>query len=68
MKMFNVPLLFFQEKEMEDEVKKLNNERTVQVSDTTMLRNKIQFVTKKLDIKCNVRTGEHKKFFYTQHQ
>lgn len=30
-------LLLFQEKEKEDEVKKLNKETTVQVSDTTMM-------------------------------
>ena len=35
--MLNEPLLLIQEKEVEDEVKKLNNETAVQVSDTTML-------------------------------
>jgi hypothetical protein len=35
--MFNAPLLLLKEKEVEDEVKKLNKETTVQVSDTTMM-------------------------------
>ena len=44
--MFKAPLLLIQEKEVEDEVKKLNRKRKVEECDATMMNNEQKLVTK----------------------
>jgi hypothetical protein len=72
--MLNEPLLLLQEKEKEDEVKKLNNETAVQESSDSYRDNDAEQrinVCNKINKKAttpHVRTSKHKNILYTQYQ